>query len=79
MQISLAGKRVLVTGADSGIGAGIARALSGAGAKVAINDVMHPEVASSMVGEIEGKGGVAGTSVFVDGAMTDDPEFGHGA
>ena len=36
----------LVTGANSGIGEGVARYLSGAGAKVAINYVVNPEAAN---------------------------------
>lgn len=56
MNISLDGKRALVTGGNSGIGAAIVEALSDAGAKVAINYVTHPETAQSMAQEIWDKG-----------------------
>ena len=49
MNISLKGKRALVTGGNSGIGAVISLALAEAGAKVVINYVTHPETAESMV------------------------------
>jgi NAD(P)-dependent dehydrogenase (short-subunit alcohol dehydrogenase family) len=49
MNISLAGKRALVTGANSGIGMAIAQGLAEAGAKVAINYVTHPEAATALV------------------------------
>lgn len=52
MNIDLSGKRALVTGGNSGIGAAIVSALSEAGAKVAINYVSHPEVAEAMAGSI---------------------------
>lgn len=78
MQISLEGKRALVTGANSGIGAGIARALSEAGAKVAINYVMHPEVADSMVKEIAGAGREAlGVAADVGDAAQVAKMFAH--
>jgi glucose 1-dehydrogenase len=55
MNISLAGKRALVTGANSGIGAVIAVALAEAGANVAINYVSHPEAADALVQTIKQK------------------------
>jgi NAD(P)-dependent dehydrogenase (short-subunit alcohol dehydrogenase family) len=59
MQVSLKGKRALVTGANSGIGAAIAQALADAGAKVAINYVTHPEATESLVQAIRQQGGEA--------------------
>lgn len=59
MEIRLTGKRALVTGGNSGIGAAIATELAKAGAKVAINYVSHPEVADQMAQEIQHDGGEA--------------------
>jgi glucose 1-dehydrogenase len=53
MQIDLTGKRALVTGANSGLGAAIASALGKAGARVAINYVVHPENARAVADTIE--------------------------
>ncbi|MDQ6733770.1 MAG: SDR family oxidoreductase [Nitrospirota bacterium] len=59
MNIRLEGKRALVTGANSGIGAAIALGLADAGAKVAINYVAHPEAADRLVQTIKEKHGEA--------------------
>jgi glucose 1-dehydrogenase len=53
MKIQLDGKRALVTGGNSGIGKAIALALGGAGAKVAVNYVVHPEAAQETVRSIQ--------------------------
>jgi glucose 1-dehydrogenase len=55
----LAGQKALVTGANTGIGAAIARALAGAGASVAINYVSSPEKTEDLLEEIREAGGTA--------------------
>jgi glucose 1-dehydrogenase len=52
----LAGQRAVVTGANSGIGEGVAKALAEAGAKVAVNYVSGPEHAERVVQEIRSAG-----------------------
>ena len=49
----------LVTGASSGIGAGVANALARAGARVAVNHPGTPEQANKVVEEIKAEGGNA--------------------
>jgi glucose 1-dehydrogenase len=56
MDLGLKGRRILVTGANSGIGASISRELAAAGARVAINYVVHPELADQLVAEIKSSG-----------------------
>ena len=55
----LAGQRALVTGANSGIGAGIAKAMAVAGATVVVNYVRDPEDAARVVDDINAYGGQA--------------------
>ena len=55
----LEGQRALVTGADSEIGVGIAKALVAAGAKVAINYAGDSGETDCLVGEITAAGGEA--------------------
>ena len=57
--MTLAGKVAVVTGAASGIGAAIARAYAGAGARVAIADI-NPEAAERLAAELCAAGGEAG-------------------
>jgi glucose 1-dehydrogenase len=56
---TLAERTALVTGANSGIGAGVARSLAARGAYVYVNYVADPDAARRVVGEIEQKGGRA--------------------
>lgn len=67
----LAGQRALVTGANSGIGAAIARALAAAGARVAVNYVRGPEDAAAVVEDIRGNGGEA---IAVQADVSREPE-----
>ncbi len=55
----LSGQSALVTGANSGIGKGVAIALAKEGAQVVINYVTHPEMADEVVNEIKAFGGNA--------------------
>ena len=59
MNIRLDQKRAVVTGGNSGLGEAIALGLAGAGAKVAINYVTHPEAAESLVHRIKDRHGEA--------------------
>jgi glucose 1-dehydrogenase len=52
----LHGQKALVTGANSGIGAGVALALGRAGADVVVNYVTKPEAAQAIVDEIKAMG-----------------------
>src|SRR6478752_9415833 len=56
MQIDLRGKRVLVTGGNSGIGEAMAIACADSGADVAINYITHGPAAQKIVQSIEAKG-----------------------
>ena len=67
----LEGRRALVTGADSGIGQGIAYELAAHGAAVAINHVGDSAAADAMVAEIEDGGGRA-VAVAMDVSREED-------
>lgn len=55
----LKGQKAIVTGANSGIGEGVARSLAAAGAAVVVNYVVGPEAANKIVEEIKADGGEA--------------------
>lgn len=55
----LIGQTAVVTGASSGIGEGIARAMAAAGAAAVINYVSHPDAADTIVHDIVAAGGRA--------------------
>ena len=57
--LDLSGQRALVTGASSGIGAGVARGLAAAGATVVLNYVSGKDDAQKIADEIEDNGGRA--------------------
>lgn len=59
MEITLQGKRALVTGANSGLGEAVARGFGAAGARVAVNYVVNPAAADEVVRGIRERGGEA--------------------
>ena len=59
MNLKLKGQSALVTGANSGIGKGIALCLGAEGANVVVNYVTKPETALEVVDEIKAAGGNA--------------------
>ena len=67
----LDGRRALVTGADSGIGQGIAFELAANGAMVAVNHVGDSSVADAMA-EAIGAGGGKAIAVFADVSKEED-------
>lgn len=67
----LSGQTALVTGAGSGIGAEIARAMAAAGAQVAVNDVTGEAAAMKIAEEISEAGG---TAVAVRADVSREPE-----
>ena len=66
MDLKLTGKRVLVTGGNSGLGAAIVRAFAAEHARVAINYVVHPEITEQMAAELKpGAGDVIGVQADI--------------
>jgi glucose 1-dehydrogenase len=61
----LQNQTALVTGANSGIGEGTAKALAAAGAKVVVNYVVNPDAANQVVADIKAAGGEA-TAIAAD-------------
>jgi glucose 1-dehydrogenase len=77
MRIDLEGKRVLVTGGNSGLGAAMARGFADAGARVAINYLVRPEETDALVKEFETAGGEAiGLLADVSDAAAVEAMFG---
>ncbi len=74
MQIDLTGKRVLVTGGNSGLGAAMVRAFGAANAKVAVNYVAHPEEAEALAAELKKNGGEA---IAVEADVSDAAAVGE--
>ncbi|HET7630924.1 MAG TPA: glucose 1-dehydrogenase [Gemmatimonadaceae bacterium] len=68
----LAGQSALVTGANSGIGEGIARELAAAGANVAVNYVVQPERAQAICDDINRQG--PGKAVAVQADVSKEAE-----
>ncbi|HPF60193.1 MAG TPA: SDR family NAD(P)-dependent oxidoreductase, partial [Candidatus Competibacteraceae bacterium] len=70
---ALTGQRALVTGASSGIGAAIAKALAAAGAKVVVNYAGGADRAQTVAGQIKAAGGEA-MAIRADVSREDEVE-----
>jgi glucose 1-dehydrogenase len=66
----LKGQKALVTGASSGIGLGVARALGAAGADVVVNYVADPQSAGAVVDELK-RAGVNAMAIRADVSRED--------
>jgi 3-hydroxybutyrate dehydrogenase len=69
MTDTLKGRTALVTGSTSGIGLAIARALGGAGARVAVHGLATPDEAAKAVAEVKAAG--APDARFFEGDLRD--------
>ncbi|MFD0793846.1 SDR family oxidoreductase [Mucilaginibacter litoreus] len=58
-QLKLKGQSAIITGADSGIGKGVALAMAAAGAKITVNYAHNGDAAQELVDEIKASGGEA--------------------
>ena len=76
--LPLKGQKALVTGAASGIGAGVARALGAAGASVVVNYVTNPEAAEAVVEDIR-VGGAEAMALKADVSREDEVQAMIGA
>ena len=72
MDLDLAGKTALVTGASMGIGRGIARALAAEGVRLAVM-ARRGELLASLAAEIEGAGGTRPALIVQDIMAEDAP------
>ena len=70
----LAGQVALVTGANSGIGRGIAEAMGAAGASVVVNYLDTPEAALEVVARIRDRGGEA---IALQADVSREEQVGH--
>jgi glucose 1-dehydrogenase len=70
-EFNVNGQRALVTGANSGIGAAIARALAGAGARVVINYLGEAVATEHLIKEIHAAGGEA---IGIEADVTDEDQ-----
>ncbi|MGH8126404.1 MAG: glucose 1-dehydrogenase [Rhodanobacteraceae bacterium] len=68
----LVGQNALVTGANSGIGEGIARELAAAGANVVVNYVVHPESAQGICDDINKQG--VGKAVVIEADVSKEDQ-----
>src|SRR3989442_10242671 len=70
----LKSQTALVTGAASGIGAGVARALGAAGAAVVVNYVKNPAAAEAVAADIRAGGAV---DIALHGDVSNDLQVSH--